>query len=371
MSSQTAAKEIILTRPEDWHKWLKTVRAQVDQDTWNCLDPDLEDDEVIDLLERPDMPGFDKVKPNAQNLMDLNAEQKRIYRDLRSYYSEELKQYTRQQDQLTAARRYIIAHISEQKEILLEDDLTVRQWLAMLKEDTEPSKMHMISEAMKDYYIALKPLKGKTLGQWLDRWELAMQQARKHKIGAVADGQWLRDLAEVMKPIDTYFYNRLREDSKDKDKGNLGRFMGVARDLREAYGSHKSSSMSYTMRGGALAVRFNESDGEEGGNASTLGEEESSGSNSRRGRKRSGTESVELATPTKRTRTTCPACRVRGHDLPNCWAVFPELKPPEALTPPESRKEKAEKALKDPELAAKVEEIRKEKASTAVVIDEA
>ena len=59
----------------------------------------------------------------------------------------------------------------------------------------------------------------------------------------------------------------------------------------------------------------------------------------------------------KKITTECPACGTRGHDLPECWCIFEELKP-EGMTTSAYRIRKAKKAIAhDDELRAEVEEI--------------
>ena len=67
-------------------------------------------------------------------------DQKKPYYDLWSYYSEDLKQFQRREDQIKEARTKIMARVSKEKALLLDPDQSLREWLFRLKKDTTPSK---------------------------------------------------------------------------------------------------------------------------------------------------------------------------------------------------------------------------------------
>lgn len=351
-----STKKVILSKPEDWDDWVWELRSKVDQDIWPCIDPMVEKDELEPLVEKPTVPTFNLVKNNARRITDLNPDQQKTYHQLRQYFSDDLKQYTRQQDHLKEIRIHIVDSVSRQKALLLDPALTVREWLVKLKKDTAPTKGYMINQVTTEYTEALRPLRGKTFSQWLDRWELAMERARRYKITSLDNGQWLRDLAGVIQQISPVHYVRFLDDAEDEEESDPERFMSVARKLREAYGTQKISG--HTVKGGAFAVSFNATESSE----DSVGTEEQGDSTTGRKRSRSGSTGEGDAPPPKKAPSVCPACGIRGHNLPRCWAVFPEMKPDGAFSPPARRLRKVKKAMeKDPDLVARVEEIRQQR----------
>ena len=67
-----------------------------------------------------------------------------------------MKYYSRQQDQLQAARAYIITTVSNAKKTTLDPKLSVRQWLERLKKDTKPPKEYMITQVKMRYLRTLQ-----------------------------------------------------------------------------------------------------------------------------------------------------------------------------------------------------------------------
>src|SRR5438270_13371131 len=115
---------------------------------------------------------------------------------------------------------------------------------------------------------------------------------------------------------------------------------------------------THTARGGAYTVSFA---GEE---APELALEASSKGGSAGGptadsqgpgRKRSATRS-QGSQPSKKLAVECPACDVKGHDLPDCWTIFEEKRPEGARKPSEYRLKKVcERLEKDKDLRRRVE----------------
>jgi len=259
---------------------------------------------------------------------------------------------------LKEARTKITARVSKSKAILLDPSLTVREWLVRLKKDTAPSEGYMAVKITEIYTEALKPLRGRTLSQWLDRWEEVMKQGIRYRIPQTHQGYWLRDLAKVIEPISETFYVQLFTSADNPEKAQVSEYMAVARELRQALGTRKMVAAIHTARGGAYTVSFAGEEAPElaletsstGGSAGGL-QADSQGP----GRKRSATRS-QGSRPTKKSAVECPACGVKERDLPDCWTVFEDKRPEGAQKPSENRLKKVRERLeKDEELRRRVE----------------
>jgi len=360
-SKTPSTTTVILSKPEDWESWFWNLRANVNAEIWPCINPDQPERALLDPPERPQIAEFN---PQALTYAQLTQAQQKAYDNARRYFDQDMKYYSQQQIFLKEARSHITSTVSPTKSILLDPDLSVREWLVRLKKNTEPTRGYMVKKTVALYVEALKPLKGKTFGQWLDRWEYAIEQGRKYNISEVHDGRWLRDLAQAVQPLSQSYFERLTEDAEDDTKADPSEYLTVARKLREALGTRKSASTGQTARGGAFNVSFGKEDPNEDSEATTSqGLDQDRGdkttSQESKGRKRAGTRS-QGDNPTKKAVTSCPACDVKGHDLPDCWVVFEEKRPEDVRKPSSYRVRKVKEALaNDKELATRVKEIRK------------
>lgn len=260
---------------------------------------------------------------------------------------------------------------------------------------------------MKDQYnTVMKSYKGpKTFLPWLEKWETTLVKAAKYYLPETENGQWLREFADLIEPIHQSYATVFMEAAKDLDaradrrrrmledalalqvtraaaprprrreessitvgsenhveaEGNSPTALVVQRPapegsnhwtihkvasaMREWALRHKSMSSDRTMRGGAFHVDEGDADSDQAKEASTP-----------KGRKR--TKSGSGGKPAKKTALECPACGMRGHDLPDCWHVFDD-KRPEGKARNEFRIRKTKKALEDnSELQKKVEALR-------------
>jgi hypothetical protein len=211
----------------------------------------------------------------------------------------------------------------------------------------------MLTQIETRYLETLRSFKPNKLSQWLDEWEATLVDCIKYDLPEVKNGRWLRDLARLIRPISELYYEQFMEDADDGDKSKPQEFRRVARRLRERLVPQKGGRI---MRGNAFQTSFGESP--EGDSAAAVTPEAEQAPPRRKGRKRTGTQSVETEKASKKAVSDCPACGLRGHSLEECWCIFIELKP-EGITLPEYRVRKAEKTVKkDTELKKLVEKIR-------------
>ncbi len=126
-SNVTSTAVRILEKPDDWEPWIWQMQAEIAPALWPSIDPDLSNRQIKRLLAEPEKPRFQDVNQHARTYAALTPEEKKEYHDLRSYYTEDLKQYQRQEDQLEKARTKIVAKVSKSKAMLLDPKKTVRE----------------------------------------------------------------------------------------------------------------------------------------------------------------------------------------------------------------------------------------------------
>jgi hypothetical protein len=267
-----------------------------------------------------------------------------------------MKYYSRQRDQLLAARAQITSTVSKAKKDLLDPKLSVRQWIENLRSDTQPPKGYMLKHAKTRYRNTLRSFKINKLSQWLDEWEATMVECIKYDLPDLKNGHWLRDLADLIQPTSEFYYERFMEDADDNEQSDPKKFRSVARRLRERKDPPKGGR---TVRGGAFHVGFGAADSSEEESEAVNPVEAEQAPPKVKGRKRSGTRLIAESKDRKKTSLDCPACGIRGHSLPECWQIFEELKP-EGMKLSAYRVRKAKKTVEDDEeLTAQVKEIRR------------
>src|SRR5436190_1845070 len=94
----------ILTRSEDWKPWYKDLKANVSSKIWPYINPEGPERSLLQQSRRLEPTDLDN---NAALYTQLSAAHQRAYENARRYYKQDKKDYTRQQDQLNAARAYI------------------------------------------------------------------------------------------------------------------------------------------------------------------------------------------------------------------------------------------------------------------------
>jgi hypothetical protein len=358
MSSNDTSRTLI--HPEDWEPWIKQTRAIADSDIWAYIDPDTEEPDG-GLLEQPERPEIQDFSENANTYAQLTVTQQKAYDNSRKYYDQDMKYYFRQQDLLRSIRKHISDTVSPTKRLQLDADLSVRDWLVKLKEDTAPTQGFMLKKVHQTYVESLKGLKPSKINQWLDNWEHAIKMAEKYQIPQVSNGMWLQDLAESIRPLSETYFVLYNKQSNDPEKSKLTEYRKVALELREAFAKTSNKAVSTgTARGSAFQADFNgESEDDSNATEGPMGKGHSSLSNSR---KRAGPDiSVGETSPNKRPKVPiCLACDMRGHTLPDCWYLF-NHKRPKGFKVAKKRMEKVNKRLEtDKDLCAQVEKLKLE-----------
>lgn len=337
--------KIILSKTEDWEKWFRQLRGHVDKDIWAFLDPDVDEADEEEPMEKPVKPSLREYNPNATTFANLSQNQQKAFETARQFYNHDLREYNRQQDLLREARSYIQSTVSITKQTHLSPELTEREWILALMEDTAPPEGYMLDKTRERYNTLLKGFRANKIHPWLDEWEALMLDCIKYQLPEIQRGLWLKDLARLFKPISEFCYEQFRKDATNEDKSDPTQFRNVARELREKFEQQKGR----TYRGTAFPATFGDDEEDE---------QSAAEASDQKGRKRPGTQ--QGARDSKKPATQCSGCELKGHKLRDCWYIFENLKP-EGRRLSAARIKKVKKALIDNEaLKKEVEKLRKE-----------
>ncbi|KAM4064325.1 hypothetical protein HRG_012694 [Hirsutella rhossiliensis] len=198
--SKDTIQRTILTEPQDWDKWLKELRARVDKTIHKLI---FEHDKTP--LELPERPEFSDFNAEAERFADLNAGQQKAYSEASRDYEGRRKEYLYETRLVTAARTTITETISKAKLTSLHDDETLREWFVKLEASTAPTRGYMMERIRAQYTIHLRAFPTKNISTWLARWEEIMGEAEQYFLVEAVTGQWLRDIASLIKPLSDGF----------------------------------------------------------------------------------------------------------------------------------------------------------------------
>jgi hypothetical protein len=352
----SSSGKIILENPEDWDPWLEQTQTSTDERVWKLIDPDISEAEA-EFLREPTLPTVRRVNSNAGTIAQLSAAEQATYQLYIKQYEQKLKGYEKQQTHVRHVRELIRATVSKRKNELLERNETTRAWLRKLKEHTKLPSQQMRSRVEQQYSSALKGFKPVKVDQWLERWEHAISLARKHELPHISNGNWLEDLSRVVRPFSNALGYVLSQRASNPEENDIKNYHKVSLEIRSEMTSlTKKSFGTGTMRGGTFKADFAGEPEEE----TPAGNSKGKGGGQSTKRKRTGTTSGEEEAPTNKKSKVekCPACELRGHNLPDCWYLFEE-KRPEGYKVSKARLEKTNKRIEtDKDLAAQIEKLK-------------
>ncbi|KAM4061937.1 hypothetical protein HRG_013453 [Hirsutella rhossiliensis] len=211
--SKDTIQRTILTEPQDWDKWLKELRARVDKTIHKLI---FEHDRApLELPERPEFSDFDA---EAERFADLNVGQQKAYSEASRDYEGRRKEYLYETRLVTAARTTITETISKAKLTSHHDDETLREWFVKFEASTAPTRGYMMERIRTQYTIHLRAFSTKNISTWLAKWEEIMGEAEQYFLVEAVTGQWLRDIASLIKPLSDGFSAIFIRGSKRLDE---------------------------------------------------------------------------------------------------------------------------------------------------------
>lgn len=304
----------ILTSPEDWDRWFDKLRAFVHPELWPHIDPSSNEPEI--LQEKPVRPTAQVVNPAAGSIANLTATQLKLYEILSREYESQQREFERQSSRLLDTRRHIISTVSPAKQILLNPAETIHEWLKALQAGTKPSQSHMTAHWKKEYRTRMKTKisRSKTT-QWLDEWETVMANAIKYNLSDIDNGQWLKDLAMVIKPHSETLHMHLTLQAVNEENARASQYLSKSKEIREVLDSTLDMPLR-TARGSTFSTNF-----VEGTTAAASPTRHETHQGAGGSRKRAGTKTGRSDQSAKRSNYKCTACE-GVHPLSECWYVF-------------------------------------------------
>ena len=136
MASTTAltASNVVLEKPEQFHKWMLMIEGLVPRDLWKYFNPD-----TANNFDEPKPVTYDTIRPSAQSLTALNATERSQYTTLRAAYSFDMSQYQRFLSEEAKLRNKILSTVAEAKKTQLPTNRPVKTWLTNLYISTKPT----------------------------------------------------------------------------------------------------------------------------------------------------------------------------------------------------------------------------------------
>ena len=281
----------------------------------------------------------------------------------------------------------------------LDQDHDLPRWIESLSVAVNAEQTKATDALVMEYQQIIKSFRctdSATFADWIWKWENFLLKAARHRMLEVAGGRWLFDIARLMAKHNGNFTDNCRQAAeslvlKTKDYNNaveqgvqqllqLNDLSDHAR-LREAavaiqgaliHTPPNATDASKEWSIGSVAVRLRtwassalpaqpERASARRGTAFQADTRKSNqggrASQSQSDRKRGRSDNQEDSN--KRQELSCEACGQRRHDFSSCWSAIPELRP-EGIPANHRLEGLVKKVLAaDPELKAKVAELRK------------
>ncbi|KAM4061820.1 hypothetical protein HRG_013376 [Hirsutella rhossiliensis] len=244
MSKNLASRRTILSEPQDWDQWIKELRSHTDFLIHHLLFED--NAQPFTLPREPQYADFSPTTadaatsqpsanirsatasavpaaisavPAAIRYTDLTATQQKAYGNAANDYETRRKRYLYEIKLITAARSAITDSVSKAKLTSLREGDSLRQWLIKLETSTAPTPGFITERIRRQYHSHIQSYGPRTsLSDWLTKWEEIMEDADLYFITEALTGQWLRDLANVIRHLSDGYATVFREEGRKLDE---------------------------------------------------------------------------------------------------------------------------------------------------------
>jgi hypothetical protein len=153
--SNSQKKTAILKSHENWDDWIQFIRFKCSKHIWEIIDPELRNDLAEKPILKPIRPKPSNIRARAQDITHFTAEEMAKYKDLRMFYTQDFRNYTSENNKLTAARNKVFESITPALRDLLKPDLPLRQWMKRLYQKYAPTKQQQEDLLRKQYRKAI------------------------------------------------------------------------------------------------------------------------------------------------------------------------------------------------------------------------
>ncbi|KJZ71835.1 hypothetical protein HIM_06271 [Hirsutella minnesotensis 3608] len=338
MKTDTTTR-VILTKPEDWDFWLRQLQARIDE----TIHPIVFEDRAP--KQAPERPEYSSFGNNANVFTDLSAGQQKTYMNALSDFESRQKEFLAERKLITAARAIFAETVSKVKLLSLDEDESPYTWFKRLEKATAPAKGYMLERIKRRYSDHISATK-KTFPEWIDQWEEIMQQAKRYFLNEALTGQWLRDLAAIIRPYSDGYATIFRDESRKLDAAaaviqeRLYHSLPPGATATEsAEGVAAAEASEWTLQFAAHRFREIIEFEQQQQRQKTPGVKRGAGFHV------DGDEDDQRPSK-KKKKTRCLGCGSTRHGLSDCWSIFEELRPPH-MPKNESLIKRAQKALKE------------------------
>ncbi|KAL7788255.1 hypothetical protein V8C37DRAFT_388474 [Trichoderma ceciliae] len=367
----------------DWDEWRRDIQPYVDVFIWRYMWSDKPSDE---LRSCPIPPQVQQFNPHARDVSELTKDEFDHYHDQNKIYYSKKQEYDGQTEMVEKTKALILRTIVPAKAELLDEKLSLREWMATLKATTAPTYRQRIEIERSNYNGVLERFDLESSeADWAHEWYSAVTRCHKLNFPETHCGTWLRDMADCILPYSPALFEKFMMGADRLDLAAI-EWRTEAEQAVAFKKTHKCSSNSSSGNNSSSNYRQEERQGDS--NDATSAVPVHAGSSQDK-------EAVELAAaaPGEEDRIwtflevyreirdidvsgseadiaiddgaswkdsdspQCPACDLKGHELRHCWYAFEDRRPKGVMLS-RSRLRRVEKAIRtDKVLEQRVEDI--------------
>ena len=264
-------------------------------------------------------------------------------------YNADQKKFAEQEKGITAVREWIMKTASEHlKTVACNPAKSLREWYCALETAVGADKAFS-KQKLRDRYeraVAVLTRTPKDLTAWITEWEHTMEKmSRKDLPEAKDSSQWFTRIQRASREIPELqsFFTVYQVVHKQEIENDTLNYNHMTSDLKKHLHANKATKTKGVGKGAFPAFGPNEEENEEseelkdqsrkGRKSNNKRKREDSPQGPRRGSAEGGPNKLSKRSNSQRphqsdsVRPTCKACEKSGHELSECWDLFPELSP--------------------------------------------
>ncbi|GFP57207.1 hypothetical protein TASIC1_0008004800 [Trichoderma asperellum] len=385
----------------DWDEWRRDIQPYIDVFIWRYMWSDKASD---DLPPCPIPPLVQQFNPHARDVSELTKDEFDLYHDQNKIYYSKKQEYDRRNEMVDKTKALILRTIVPAKAEALDEKLSLREWMMVLKATTAPTYRQRIEMERVHYNNVLERFDLESgEADWAHEWYSAVTRCHKLNFPETHCGTWLRDVADCILPYSPNLFEKFMLGADKLDLAAI-EWRSKAEGAIDFQKTHKCSNGNGNSNGNSSSSSSSSSSSNNNNNNNSDGRrrEELQSDNSDAPSAsvqpqpfRDDKEVVELAaaTPAEEDRIwtflevyreirdldfsgseadvalddgaswkaddspLCPACNLKGHELRHCWYAFEDRRP-QGVMLSRSRLRRVEKAIRtDKNLEQRVEDI--------------
>ena len=352
----TSDSKVMLTTVKQWPEWSRQFQSRaMTADLWAKINPA---EDPKGFLEEPTLPdpanfavtGSQETSTQTSTLSSQPANTGLTFQQALTLYSETNKRYERERKNVAALKEWVIQSVGPSySRGCLQPVQNLRQWYANLLKATQAGNVNLRTSFNERYEELSTPMKKapKDWNEWLFAWEYQLDYGLEIDVPFAKEASfWANHVLKAIEPVIPNFVQTYRIlKSKEIVKNDL-EIRDLTADIRQ-YLQNQSKTVGKAAKG-SFGPTYGQTEGETSGDAPGDGS-----TMTRKGQKRK-TSSEESE--------RCLVCGIPGHDVDNCFHVFPE----KAFFRwrPGNRAKMASDNLKKPEVAKRVEEAKRKAKKT-------